>query len=123
MVRIINLTKYLAQMAFGLYIIAGNRLTLRLSATLSAALNAQMTKEGHASQIYLSYAAWASSQGYDGIANFLFRHAEEERNHMMKFLQYILERGAEVNVDGIPDPGPKPTSVQNCFEKVFEQEY
>jgi len=96
--------------------------TNRLSDTLSAALNAQMTKEGHAAQIYLSYAAWASGQGYDGIANFLFRHAEEERNHMMKFLEYILERGATVKVEAIPEPGPNPTSVQNCFEKVFEQE-
>ncbi|MEO8147449.1 MAG: hypothetical protein ABI723_07420 [Bacteroidia bacterium] len=33
--------------------------TNRLSVTLAAALNAQMTKESHASQIYLSYASWA----------------------------------------------------------------
>ncbi|MEO6131833.1 MAG: ferritin-like domain-containing protein, partial [Saprospiraceae bacterium] len=37
-------------------------------------LNAQMTKEAHASQIYLSYASWASKEGYDGIGHFLFRH-------------------------------------------------
>lgn len=96
--------------------------TNRLSDTLAAALNAQMTKEAHASQIYISYAAWASSQGYGGIAKFLFRHAEEERNHMMKFLEYILQRGAEVKVTAIPDPGPKPSSINNCFERVFEQE-
>jgi len=96
--------------------------TNRLSETLRAALNDQMTKEAHASQIYISYAAWAASEGYDGIANFLFRHAEEERNHMMKFLEYIIERGTKVKVDAIPAPPPNPTSVQNCFEKVFEQE-
>ena len=61
--------------------------TNRLSKTISDALNAQMTKEAHASQIYLSYAAWADSKGYGGIANFLFRHAHEKRNHMMKILQ------------------------------------
>jgi ferritin len=32
--------------------------TNRLSEKLSTALNEQMTKEAHASQIYLSYAAW-----------------------------------------------------------------
>lgn len=36
---------------------------------------------------------WASGKGYDGMANFLFRHANEERNHMMKILEYILKRG------------------------------
>ena len=96
--------------------------TNRLSESLRKALNDQMTKEAHASQIYLSYASWANSEGYDGIANFLFRHAQEERNHMIKLLEYILERGAKVKVEAIPAPEPDPTSVQNCFDKVFEQE-
>lgn len=96
--------------------------TNRLSATLTLALNDQMTKEAHASQIYLSYAVWADSQGYGGIANFLFRHAAEERNHMMKVLEYIMKRGAKANVVAIPAPPSDPTSVNNCFEKVFEHE-
>ena len=96
--------------------------TNRLSPTIAAALNAQMTKEAHASQIYLSYGAWADSQGYGGVSNFLFRHAHEERNHMMKILEYILERGAEVNIEAIPAPPANPVSINNCFEKVFEHE-
>src|ERR1700729_951049 len=96
--------------------------TNRLSKTIAAALNAQMDKEAHASQIYLSYAAWADSQGYGGIANFLFRHAQEERNHMMKILEYILKRGAEVEVTAIPAPLKNPASLHTCFEKVFEHE-
>lgn len=81
-----------------------------------------MTNEAHNAQIYLAYASWASNEGYDGIANFLFRHANEERNHMMKFLEYILKRGAKVVVSAIPDPGPDPVSVNDCFEKVFKSE-
>jgi len=96
--------------------------TNRLSESIQAALNAQMTKEAHASQIYLSYASWASGEGYDGIANFLFRHAQEERNHMMKVLEYILERGGVVKVEAIPAPPPNPSTVQGCFEKVLEHE-
>src|ERR1700753_1939448 len=96
--------------------------TNRLSATIAAALNQQMTNEAHNAQIYLAYAAWASEQGYDGIANFLFRHANEERNHMMKFLEYILKRGGKVKVAAIPDPGPDPINVNDCFEKVFKSE-
>ena len=96
--------------------------TNRLSPTLAKALNEQMTNEAHNAQIYLAYASWASEKGYDGIANFLFRHENEERNHMMKILEYILKRGAKVVVTAIPDPGPMPTSVNNCFEKVFKSE-
>src|ERR1700709_2068152 len=96
--------------------------TNRLSSTLAAALNNQMTNEAHNAQIYLAYASWASDKGYGGIANFLFRHANEERNHMMKFLEYILKRGGKVVVTAIPDPGPDPVSVNECFEKVFTSE-
>jgi len=93
-----------------------------LSKTLTAALNMQMTKEAHASQIYLCYGAWAERQGFSGVANFLFRHSQEERNHMMKILEYILKRGAEVAVTAIPAPPENPASINNCFEKVFEHE-
>ena len=96
--------------------------TNRLSKTISNALNEQMTREAHASQIYLSYAAWAANSGFDGIANFLFRHAQEERNHMMKILEYILERGAKVKIKAIPAPDGDPESVNNCFEKVYKSE-
>jgi len=96
--------------------------TNRLSTNIQSALNDQMTREAHAAQIYLSYGAWADNEGYNGIANFLFRHAEEERNHMMKILEYILERGGTVKIEAIPAPSPNPTNIQNCFEKVFEQE-
>ncbi len=96
--------------------------TNRLSATLTQGLNDQMTKEAHAAQIYLSYASWADNEGYGGIANFLFRHAAEERNHMMKILEYILNRGAKAKIVAIPAPPADPTSVNNCFEKVFAHE-
>lgn len=94
----------------------------RLSKKIQEALNAQMTKEASASQIYLSYAAWVSDKGYGGIANFLFRHANEERNHMMKILEYILERGAKAKVEAIPSPPEDPKNIQNCFEQIFEHE-
>lgn len=94
----------------------------RLSKTLTAALNAQMTKEAQASQIYLSYATWASGQGYGGIANFLFKHSKEERNHMMKILEYILKRCGDAQIRAIPAPPENPATIHSCFEKVFEHE-
>lgn len=96
--------------------------TNRLSSTLEAALNNQLTKEAHAAQIYLSYGAWADMEGYGGISNFLFRHAHEERNHMIKILEYILKRGGKAIISAIPAPPENPTSVNNCFEKVFQHE-
>ncbi len=96
--------------------------TCRLSKTMTAALNQQLANEAHASQIYLAFASWCETLGFSGIANFLFRHAEEERNHMMKILEYILKRGAEVKIASIPAPLANPDNLKNCFEKIFEHE-
>ena len=96
--------------------------TNRLSKTLEQALNDQITKEAHAAQIFLSYGAWADSQGCGGIANFLFRHSNEERSHMTKIVEYILKRGGEVRISAIPAPPENPKTINNCFEKIFEHE-
>ncbi len=94
----------------------------RVSNTIQEALNAQMTREAHAAQIYLSYAAWAADNGFDGVANFLFRHAGEERNHMMKILEYVLQRNGKVKVTAIPAPDADPKNLNDCFEKVLKSE-
>ena len=96
--------------------------TNRLTESIEKALNAQITKEAHASQIYLSYASWAERQGLSGIAVFLFRHAEEERYHMMKILKYILKRGGQVRLETIPAPPENPSDLKTCFERAFKHE-
>lgn len=99
-----------------------NLSTVRLSKSMTDALNKQMTKEAHAAQIYLSYGVWADDEGYSGVSNFLFRHAHEERNHMTKIMQYILERGAKPDITAIAAPPPDPADMNDCFHKVFEHE-
>jgi ferritin len=92
----------------------------RLSKKLQEALNTQITKEASASQFYLSHEEWASNKGYGGIAHFLFRHATEDRNRMMKILEFILERGAKVKIEAISASSEDTTNIQNCFEQIFE---
>lgn len=96
--------------------------TNRLSDKVEKILNHQVTKEAEAAQIYLSYGSWADAQGYGGVANFLFRHAGEERDHMMKVMQYIMERGGRVKITAIAAPPADPENLQDCFEKTFKHE-
>ena len=51
--------------------------TNRLSKKIQDILNSQVTKEAEAAQIYLAYGCWADSEGYGGVANFLFRGQDE----------------------------------------------
>jgi len=96
--------------------------TKRISEGIETILNKQVTKEAEAAQVFLSYGCWADAQGYGGIANFFFRHVVEERNHMMKVMQYIMERGGKVTITAIKAPPADPTSLKDCFEKTFQHE-
>lgn len=96
--------------------------TKRISETLEKALSDQMNVEFLQSQVYLSYGIWASDEGYDGVSNFLFRHSQEERNHAIKFMEYVLNRGGKPTIDKQSVPGKDPKSVAECFEFVFKHE-
>lgn len=94
----------------------------RLSNEMQEALIRQMTLEMEASQVYLAYGIWADEQGYEGVANFLYRHSHEERNHMVKFMQYIQERGGRPRVEYIKAPESDPSDLRNCFERIMLHE-
>ncbi|MBA6154203.1 ferritin [Gelidibacter gilvus] len=96
--------------------------TNRLSKKIEDILNKQAAKEAEAAQVFLSYGCWADSEGYGGIANFFFRHVAEERDHMMKVIQYIMQRGGTVKITAIKAPPADPKNLQDCFEKTFKHE-
>ncbi|WP_419870617.1 ferritin [Chryseobacterium sp. CT-SW4] len=96
--------------------------TKRLSESMEKALSDQMNKEIHAAHVFLSYGIWADDRGYQGIAKFLFRHAQEERNHSIKFMEYVLNRGGKPKVEAIPAPPEDPESLSACFDGVFRHE-
>ena len=96
--------------------------TKRISKSIEDILNAQVKQEAEASQIFLSYGIWADSMGYGGTANLLFRHSGEERDHMMKVIQYIQERGGKAKISALSAPPQDPKNIQDCFEKLFKHE-
>lgn len=96
--------------------------TKRLSAALEKALSEQMNVELYQSHVYLSYGIWASDEGYDGIGNFLFRHSLEERNHAIKFMDYILNRGGKPTVTALKAADKDPKNLKECFDRVFKHE-
>ena len=96
--------------------------TKRLSDALEKALSDQMNTEDLQSRVYMAYGIWADDAGYGGIANFLLRHAQEERDHAIKFMRYILDRGGKPTVTALEAPGADPQSLKECFDLVFKHE-
>lgn len=96
--------------------------TKRISDPIEDILNRQVRKEAEASQIFLSYAVWADDKGYSGVANLLFRHSGEERDHMMKVINYIQGRGGRAKITDLAAPPKDPKNLQECFERLFQHE-
>ena len=75
-----------------------------LSFSMEGFLNKQLKIEMDASQFYLSTASFIEGQGYEGVASFLYDHAQEEREHMLRILRYINERGGRAKIPSLNEP-------------------
>lgn len=93
-----------------------------LKPEVANALNQQVELEAQSSHAYLAMAVWAETEGYDGTANFLYRHAEEERGHMLKLIRFINERGSKAVVPALGAPSPEFKGLKEAFESVLEHE-
>ena len=85
-------------------------------------LNAQILLEGKSSAYYLSMASWCDKEGYSTSAEFLYRHSEEERMHMLKIFGYINDAGGHALqpvIDQIPHDFD---SLRKIFELILEHE-
>jgi len=93
-----------------------------LSNTIEDALNAQIEVEGTSSQFYLAMASWAETEGLNGVSRFLYRHSDEERQHMLKLIKYVNERGGRAEIPTLNKPPKKFESVQSIFKALFDHE-
>ena len=75
-----------------------------LSKKVENSLNKQIELEANASQFYLAMASWAETKGFEGVASFFYRHSNEERDHMLKLIKYVNERGGHAIVPSLPKP-------------------
>lgn len=93
-----------------------------ISKKIQDKLNDQLNKELFSSYLYLYMSAHCRSISLDGCAHWLRLQADEEREHAMKFFDYIEEQQGTVVLGSIAEPRGKFRSVQEVFEKVLEHE-
>jgi ferritin len=93
-----------------------------LNENLYKQMNNQMMLEFESSNLYKSMSSWCKTKGYEGAANFLNQHAQEEIGHMEKLFDYINETGSHAIIEGIKAPPSEFASLREVFEKTFEHE-
>ncbi len=93
-----------------------------LKEKIEAALNSQIKSEAQSSQIYLAMASWAETQGLGGTAQFLYKHSDEERMHMLKLVQYVNERGGRALIPELSQPTRDFKKLTNLFQTLLDHE-
>ena len=95
---------------------------LMLSKKIESALNKQVTVEAESSQVYLAMASWAENLGFEGVSQFMYAHSDEEREHMLKLIKFINERGGHAKVSQLAAPPTEFGSFKDMFQNLFDHE-
>ena len=93
-----------------------------LSKTVYQALNEQVTHEFYASFLYLSMSAYFDTQNLAGFASWMRKQSDEEREHAMKFFDFINDRGGSVELQAIAQPPSEFQSPLDVFQQALQHE-
>lgn len=93
-----------------------------LSKNIEKALNKQIKIEAESSQIYLAMACWAEVKGLEGVAAFMFDQSQEERDHMLKLVKFVNERGGHAQISELDAPHVTFESFKEMFEELLAHE-
>ena len=86
------------------------------------AMNEQINKELFSSYLYLSMAAYFEDKNLPGFSRWMRMQADEEREHAMKFYDFILETGGRVQLKAIEAPKTEWKSALEVAEEVAAHE-
>ena len=89
---------------------------------LEAAINEQINAELYSAYLYLSMSSWFDSNGLKGFANWERVQAMEERDHALKFFDYVCARGGRAIMKQIAAPPASWKSPQEVFETQLDHE-
>ena len=94
-----------------------------ISEAMNAQINAQIGHEFGASLQYVNIAAYFDDVGLPVLTQHFFRQADEEREHAMKFVRYILDAGGQVAIPAIPAPRHEFASAEEAVALALEWEH
>ncbi|TKB51757.1 non-heme ferritin [Ferrimonas aestuarii] len=93
-----------------------------LSSAMIDKLNEQINLEFFSSNLYLQMSAWCEDKGFEGAAEFLRDHADEEMQHMRRLFTYVSEAGGLPLIGQIEAPAHEFASLSDVFAATYEHE-
>jgi bacterioferritin B len=68
------------------------------------ALNAQIAREFGAAHQYVAIGTYYAAETFPRLADFFYEQADEEREHAMKMVNYLLDRGVQADIGAVETP-------------------
>jgi ferritin len=93
-----------------------------ISADLAKAFNEQIGHEFGASMQYVSIAAHFSRYNLTLLSKLFLAQADEEKEHAMKFVKYLLDTKGELRIPAIPAPVASFPSAEAAVKAALEWE-
>ncbi len=84
--------------------------------------NAQMIREFYSAYLYLSMASYFDSVNLEGFASWMKMQAREEMYHGMKFYDFIIDRGGNIQLEDIKGEEAVWKSPVEVFEHTLSHE-
>ena len=85
-------------------------------------LNQQINKELYSAYLYLDFSNYYYDEGLDGFGNWYRIQAQEERDHAMLFVQYLLNNGEKIVLESIDKPAIALTSPKAVLAEGLKHE-
>ncbi len=95
---------------------------MHISKSLADLMNTQIGNELGASNQYLQIAAYFEGQAMKKLAEFFKKQSEEEREHALKFFDYLTEVGANVSIPAVAAPKYQIESAERAFQMSVDWE-
>ncbi len=86
------------------------------------ALNAQIAREFAAAHQYVAIGTYYAAETYPRLAAFFYAQSDEEREHAMKMVNYLLDRGEQPAIGGIEAPRTAFADQVEPIQLALEQE-
>ena len=93
-----------------------------LSPDIENAMNTQIAAELYSSHLYLAMSAYCEEQALPGFAHWFRLQSDEERDHALKFLRHVVDRGGRVMLTSVDEPPSDFGSPQGAFEQALAHE-
>lgn len=93
-----------------------------ISKALAKGMNEQVGNEFGASMQYYEIAAYFDGQNLPLLAKLFFAQAEEEKDHAVKFIHYLLDTDAKLHIPAIAAPKPDFNSADEAVEAALNWE-